>query len=503
MIDNLRNYAFIRERVQKVPYNFAKTKRALPLAEEEGAILVAVENSADLEVLEELRFLLKAPIRELSVTKEALDTAIEICFHQTHDATASLIAHLKEESLHTGIQLEGYDLLDQTAETPVVKLLNLMIAEAIQQGASDIHFEPSYQGLTVRYRIDGVLQRRHAPPKEIQAPLISRIKVLARLDIAEQRLPQDGRIKLSFGGREIDFRVSTAPVLDGERVVMRILDKSTVTLGLAHLGMPPPLQARLSAIIRKTEGMILVTGPTGSGKTTTLYSAISDIAVSDLNIMTIEDPVEYKLPHIAQMGINPKIGLTFSTGLKHLLRQDPDVMMVGEIRDQETAEIAIQASLTGHLVLSTLHTNDAPSAITRLVDMGILPYLLSSSLIAVLAQRLVRANCPHCLAPYTPTHQESAYLNLPPNQKFVKGAGCAHCFGVGYRCRLALYELMELTPTLQEAMQKTVAASHLRTLALQDGMTPLLASGRALIQTGLTTPAEVLRVCQGAHHAAL
>lgn len=494
---DLLNYPFIQKGIHPVPYAFTKSRRLLPLMEEMGIVTVAVEDPLNLEALEELRALLQKPLKEIGTTKEALDAAIEACFHQKNDAASSLISHLKEQAGSTELKFEGYDLLDQTADSPVVRLLNLMITEAIQQGASDIHFEPSYQGLLVRYRIDGVLQKRHEPPKELQASLISRIKVLAKLDIAQQRLPQDGRIKLYFGGREIDFRVSTIPVVDGERVVLRILDKSNIVLGLSQLGMPVPLYNRFESLIHFSEGIILVTGPTGSGKTTTLYSAVSDLSSPDVNIMTIEDPVEYKLPHIAQVGVNPKIHLTFGAGLRHILRQDPDVIMIGEIRDKETAEIAIQASLTGHLVLSTLHTNDAPSAITRLVDMGIEPYLLSSTVIGVLAQRLVRTSCPHCLEKYTPTETERHELGLPNVAPFYRGVGCPQCFGVGYKGRVALYELMTVTPPVKEELLISADSVKLRKVAIQEGMATLLQAGAALVLAGRTTSSEVLRVTRG------
>ncbi len=496
---DLLRYSFVQKGVHLVPYSFAKTRRLLPLTEEDGVVSVAVADPLNLEALEELRLLLKKPLREIGTSKEALDSAIEACFHQKNDAASSLIAHLKDQSDAAELQFEGYDLLDQTADSPVVRLLNLMITEAIQQRASDIHFEPSYQGLSVRYRIDGVLQQRHEPPKELQAALISRIKVLAKLDIAEQRLPQDGRIKLHFGGREIDFRVSTIPIVDGERVVLRILDKNNIILGLSQLGMPTGLYSRFESLIHLTEGIILVTGPTGSGKTTTLYSAVSDLNSPNINIMTIEDPVEYKLPRIAQVGVNPKIHLTFPTGLRHILRQDPDLIMIGEIRDKETAEIAIQASLTGHLVLSTLHTNDAPSAMTRLVDMGIPPYLLSSTVAGVLAQRLVRANCPHCLEPYDPTPTEYEQLGIIPEKRipFYRSTGCAHCFGVGYKGRLAIYELMVVSQAIKEQLLISADNTKLRSVAIEQGMIPLLACGAAAVQAGLTTSSEVLRVTRG------
>ena len=499
--NDLLKHPYIQQRIPLVTYAFAKSRRLLPLAEENGVVLIAVEDQLNLEALEELRLLLKKPLREIETTKEALDAAIEACFHQKNDAASSLIAHLKEHSDSEELQFEGYDLLDQTADSPVVRLLNLLISEAIQQEASDIHFEPSFQGLSVRYRIDGVLQKRHEPPKDLQAALISRIKVLAKLDIAEQRLPQDGRIKLHFGGREIDFRVSTIPVVDGERVVLRILDKSNIALGLKNLGMPVKLYDHFESLIHLSEGIILVTGPTGSGKTTTLYSAIADLSSPDVNIMTIEDPVEYKLPHIAQVGVNPKIQLTFATGLRHILRQDPDIIMIGEIRDKETAEIAIQASLTGHLVLSTLHTNDAPSAMTRLVDMGVEPYLLSSTVVGVLAQRLVRASCPHCLEKYEPTDVECGQLGIPKQRFFYRGTGCSECFQVGYKGRLAIYELMIMTQPIKEQLLLSADSVHLRQVAIKEGMASLLLGGAALVQTGRTTSEEVLRVTRGYEEA--
>jgi general secretion pathway protein E len=371
------------------------------------------------------------------------------------------------------------------------------MTEAIQQGASDIHFEPSEQGLVIRYRIDGVLQLRHVPPKELQTQLLTRIKVLAKLDIAEQRLPQDGRIKLKIGGREIDFRVSTIPIVYGERVVLRILDKSNIVLGLDRLGMAPEVLEKFNRLIRLSEGIILVTGPTGSGKTTTLYSAINDVNSPEVNIMTIEDPVEYKLQNMAQVGVNPKIHLDFATGLRHILRQDPDVIMIGEIRDKETAEIAIQASLTGHLVLSTLHTNDAPSALTRLVEMGTEAYLLSSTVIGVLAQRLVRTICPHCSESYLPTHLECKELGIDSIQPFYRGRGCDQCFDLGYKGRHGIYELMAMNHAVKQQILKSADAVELREVALHQGMIPLRINGAQLVLRGITTSSEVLRVTRG------
>ncbi len=493
-VTDLTSYRFVQDKVQVLPYGIVKARKALPVDEIESCLLVALEDPLDLETLEEIQCLTGKKVREICAPLEAIETAIEQCYHQKDNAASALIATLKDSSLAPDVDTEGYDLLAQTADSPVIRLLNLVLTEAIQQGASDIHFEPSEQGLVIRYRIDGVLQLRHVPPKELQGQLLARIKVLAKLDIAEQRLPQDGRIKLKIGGREIDFRVSTIPIVYGERVVLRILDKSNIVLGLNRLGMAPDVLNQFEKLIHLSEGIILVTGPTGSGKTTTLYSAIHDVNSPEVNIMTIEDPVEYKLPNMAQVGVNPKIHLDFATGLRHILRQDPDIIMIGEIRDKETAEIAIQASLTGHLVLSTLHTNDAPSALTRLVEMGIEPYLLSSTVVGVVAQRLVRAICPHCRESYTPSSTESQQLGISGLPPFYRGAGCALCFGLGYKGRYGIYELMSMSHPIKQQILKSADAAELREVALTQGMVSLRHQGAELVLRGQTTSAEVLRV---------
>lgn len=496
-VDDLTSYRFIQERVQLLPYGFAKERLVIPVDEKEGVLWVALEDPLNLEAIEEIQCLTDKKVREVYAPREAIEAAIEFCYHQKENAASALIANLKETTLDQEVTSEGYDLLAQNADSPVIRLLNLVLTEAIQQGASDIHFDPSEEGLVIRYRIDGVLQLRHVPPKELQGQLLARIKVLAKLDIAEQRLPQDGRIKLKMGGREIDFRVSTIPVVYGERVVLRILDKSNIVLGLHRLGMPLQLLHQFERLIHLSEGIILVTGPTGSGKTTTLYSAIQDINSSEVNIMTIEDPVEYKLPNMAQVGVNPKIDLDFAKGLRHILRQDPDIIMIGEIRDKETAEIAIQASLTGHLVLSTLHTNDAPSALTRLVEMGIEPYLLSSTVVGVLAQRLVRAICPHCRESYEPTNLEREQLGIQEPSLFYKGKGCSACFELGYKGRHGIYELMVMNHPVKQQILKSGDAAELFEVALSQGMVPLRQQGAHLVLQGITTSSEVLRVTRG------
>lgn len=493
--DDLFAFPFVQNRIHKVPYEFARRKLVLPLAQEGDLLIVAMADPLDLEAIEELRLLVGTEIKELIASKELLEEAIERCYHQSEGAASELVDSLRsaapagESSESDG---EGYDLLQQQGASPSIRILNAILLEAIQQGASDVHFEPLEGGMLVRYRLDGVLQSRHTPPKEYQSQIMTRIKVMARMDIAESRLPQDGRIKLKVATRQIDFRVSTLPVVHGERIVMRILDKSNILLGLGKIGMRSAVLEAFKKLISMSEGIVLVTGPTGSGKTTTLYSALSEINSSQINIMTIEDPVEYKLQGMAQIGVNPKINLTFATGLRHILRQDPDVIMIGEIRDRETAEIAIQASLTGHLVLSTLHTNDAPSALTRLVDMGIEPYLLSSSVLGVLAQRLVRKICPHCRTSYVPTEAELKELGID-EQRLYRGEGCSECFQTGYKGRLGIYELMPLNSALKRQLIQSADSAELQRLSRAQGMETLRRDGGYLVAQGLTTSTEVLR----------
>lgn len=479
---------------KQIPYLFVKKHLILPIAKEHETLLVALFDPLNVEALEELRSLFSLSIKTVWAPKDVILTAIDRCFNQEEGAASKLIQDLqktKEEQVEMDL---SQDLLDDRELAPTSKLLNMIITEAIQLGASDIHFEPFEKDLIVRFRIDGVLHKRHFPPREYQTQLMTRLKVMAKLDIAEHRLPQDGRIKLKMGKREIDFRLSTLPVSHGERIVMRILDQGNVLLGLNQIGMTEEMQHAFQNQIRSPEGIVLVTGPTGSGKTTTLYSAISELYSDSVNIMTIEDPVEYKLPGIAQMQVQPKIGLTFEAGLRHILRQDPDIILIGEIRDRETAEIAVQSSLTGHLVLSTLHTNDAPSAITRLVDMGIEPYLLSSSLISILAQRLVRTLCSSCKVAYTPTDRELALLENPDVKQLYKPGGCQHCFHSGFKGRYGLYELMPVDDVLKRQIVKSAESSQLRTLALSQGMASLLASGKKLVLEGKTTYSEILRI---------
>jgi general secretion pathway protein E len=492
-----------KERYRQVSYAFAKKHMLIPIQDNGSCVTVAIADPLNLAPLEELRFLFECDVMAVYSPREVILSAIHDCYNTEDGAASQLIADLtdKNDEGREG-DVEVFDLLDlNKQQSPIVQLLNLILTEAIQQGASDIHFEPSENGMRVRYRIDGVLQNRHAPSQDYQVQLLTRIKVMSKLDIAEHRLPQDGRIKLRMGRREIDFRVSTVPIAGGERIVLRILDKSNVLLGLDKIGMLPSVFEQFKRLVEIPEGIVLVTGPTGSGKTTTLYSAICEMANDEINIMTIEDPVEYNLKGIAQIGVHHKIKLDFATGLRHILRQDPDVIMVGEIRDKETAEIAIQAALTGHLVLSTLHTNDAPSAITRLVDMGIEPYLLSSCIVGVLAQRLVRRICPECKESYQPSVRELQSLGIKPENLIddclYRGKGCSYCYNTGFKGRQGVYELMPVNNAITKQIVQSPDAIEMRRVALAQGMISLLGHGAELVRAGQSTVAEVLRVARG------
>lgn len=493
-VDTLYDFPLVKD---AFPYEFSKRFHLVALEQKEDHLLVAIADPLNFEALKEARLLIESEVKEVVAPKGEIDEAIERCYSASGSAATELLTSLREKGKEKEEDDgDGYDLLGHSATSPVIRILNAVLIEAIEQGASDVHFEPLERGLLVRYRIDGVLQKRHEPPHEYQGQILARIKVMSRLDIAEQRLPQDGRIKLKMGKRQIDFRVSTIPVVYGERIVLRILDKSNILLGFDKIGMREGVLEGFNKQIRMTEGIVLVTGPTGSGKTTTLYSALAAINSAHVNIMTVEDPVEYKLQGMAQIGVNPKIDLTFSKGLRHILRQDPDIIMIGEIRDRETAEIAIQAALTGHLVLSTLHTNDAPSALTRLVDMGIEPYLLSSSVIGVLAQRLVRCICPHCKTSYPPTDAECKDLGLEDVDLLYRGSGCDACFDTGYKGRRGIYELMAVSGPIKRQLVSSADSALLQRVAIESGMKTLRYDGSFLVRQGATTSTEVLRVAR-------
>lgn len=485
------------EALKILPYFFLKQHCIFPVEEDRTTITFLSEDPLNFSAFDEIKLLFDKEIKIRAASAERIFELISNFYHKNQGEASEFIANLQEED---NIQTETFsregDLLDIQDVSPTVRLLNLILKEAVIERASDIHFESTENALKVRYRIDGVLHNRHSPSLEYQAALLTRIKVMAKLNVAEHRLPQDGRVKLKMGGRDIDFRVSIVPNVSGERIVLRILDKDNVVLGLDQLGMNIEIIQQFKKLLKCSEGIILVTGPTGSGKTTTLYSSLCHMASDSLNIMTIEDPVEYKVSEVAQMAVHPKIGLTFSTGLRHLLRQDPDILMIGEIRDKETAEIAVQAALTGHLVLSTLHTNDSLSTILRLVDMGIEPYLLSSTIVGVLAQRLVRKICPGCKQEVAPTVEEKEFLDKcnSPFISLYQGCGCPDCLFSGYKYRHGIYELLTVDSDLKTAISSSKDIRLLQETAEKRNFKNLLQHGLELVSQGITTLSEVLRV---------
>jgi general secretion pathway protein E len=490
--------------VDRVPIGFAKAQALLPLARTpDGAIHVAIADPFDTEPLDDLRLLFGGA--EV-VPELAPRLAILAAINQVYDrgpASAEAIALDASEDLDAladEISHEPEDLLDAADDAPIIRLVNSLLQHAVKERASDIHLEPFEREIRVRFRIDDILYEPVRPlPRSLMAPVVSRIKIMGGLNIAEKRLPQDGRIRLKIAGRDYDVRLSTLPVAHGERVVMRLLPRTTEMLNLENLGFDADHLATWQRLIARPNGIVLVTGPTGSGKTTTLYGALSRINTLDVNIITVEDPVEIQLPGIGQIEVNPKIGLTFASGLRSILRQDPDVVLVGEIRDLETAEIAIQASLTGHLVFSTLHTNDAPSAITRLVDMGVERFLVASSLVAVLAQRLVRVLCTACRERYEPTVEELAELGLrTPREGLTvfRPGSCPSCNHTGYHGRLGIFELMLVDDPIRELIAQNVDAKRIKRQAVAGGMRTLRVDGARKVLRGLTSIAEVLRATE-------
>ncbi len=489
--------------IRKVPVGFARRYRVLPIRLEAGRVLVAVTNPLELGPLDDLRLLLGSDVTvELTTPKVLLG-----CLNQVYDQAVTATAEQAIEDLSSGDSLdrlageldEPQDLLDATDEAPIIRLVNSVLFQAVKQRASDIHFESFERGLVIRYRIDGVLYPILSPPKRLQANIIARLKIMAGLNIAEKRLPQDGRFSIRTSGKDVDFRVSVLPTSHGERVVLRLLEKENRLLNLPDIGLSSERLAVMMQLIHLSHGIILVTGPTGSGKTTTLYAALSQINAPDKNIITVEDPVEYQLQGISQMQVNPKINVTFSNGLRSILRQDPDVIMIGEIRDQETAEIAIHASLTGHLVFSTLHTNNAAGAATRLIDMGIEPFLVASSVVAIIAQRLVREVCTACRSPYQPSDAELAKLGVSVEGErptLYRGVGCPACAQTGYKGRSGIYELLVVDDEIRRLISAKVDSAQIEQQAIAKGMTTLRDEGAAKVLQGITTTEEVIRTTQ-------
>ncbi len=488
----------------KVPIQFLKKFKMIPVATADESYIALAEPFLFQQVDDLQRALHWEGMKTVLAPQEEIFLAINTAYDRSsRDHADQVMQDMDEddpEAIISEIE-ETADLLDDTSDAPVIKLVNLMLSQAVRDNASDLHVEPYQDMVKIRKRVDGILYDMYTPPKHVQYKLISRIKIMAKLDIAEKRLPQDGRIEIRIADKNVDIRVSTLPTVWGERVVMRLLDKSNVLLSLAALGMSDNSLDAFLKLIKAPNGIILVTGPTGSGKTTTLYSALTILNQPDINIITIEDPVEYQIKGISQVQVNPKIDLTFANGLRTIVRQDPDVILVGEIRDLVTAEIAIQSALTGHLVFSTLHTNDAASAITRLIDMGVESFLVSSSVNAIVAQRLLRKICGHCAEPYTPSREYLAQVGLTPEElgdkPLYRGKGCPECLNTGYLGRVGIFELMVMDEDMRNFILTTSDSNQIRKRALEStagAMLTLRQDGLQKVLAGQTTLEEVFRV---------
>ena len=472
-----------------------------PLGRRNGSVQVATSDPFDLDALNELSSTTGFHLEPVLARKDEIARLIRDRLGVGGDTIGELVAKRAEEEIELleGIEAQDGELAEEAQAASVVRLVNELLIEALDQKASDVHVEPQEHGLTVRFRVDGLLRVQPVPPEimHFQSAIISRLKIMSRLNIAEKRLPQDGRIKLRVKGREIDVRVSIIPMLHGEGIVMRLLDKSRMVFNLASMGMPAPIYNPFHHLIAMPHGIVLVTGPTGSGKTTTLYSALNEIKSPTTKIITVEDPVEYHMDGISQIQVHSKIGLTFAAGLRSILRHDPDVVLIGEIRDGETANSAIQASLTGHLVFSTLHTNDAAGAFTRLVDMGVEPYLVASTVEGVLAQRLVRRLCPHCKTPVDPTTLDlPADFPQPYPQVIYEPNGCRECRGTGYAGRIGIYELLHTDDGVRHLCMERASASVIRSHCLKQGMTTLRMDGWSKVVEGVTSVEDVLRTAK-------
>ncbi len=483
--------------LRSLPAKLVYRKKLVPISRENGTLTVATSDPFDLYAFDELRLLTGLSVQPVLAPEEEINKVIKAHYGVGGDTIDEMMITADDEVKVVGQEsAETENLLEMAQEASVIKLVNEIFLEAVSERASDIHVEPYENHLIIRYRIDGVLHEASMPPQisRFQAAIISRIKILANMNIAEKRLPQDGRIKFQVGARQIDVRVSVIPMLFGEGVVMRILDKDTVLFRLPQLGMAEDTFATFLEIIQRPHGILLVTGPTGSGKTTTLYAALQDIVSPEVKVLTVEDPVEYHLDGVNQIQVSSKIGMTFARGLRAILRHDPDVVMIGEIRDLETAEAAIQASLTGHLVLSTLHTNDASSAATRLLDMGVEPFLVSSTLAGAMAQRLVRTICQECKEEYEPDRSQlPADFKLAPGAKLLRGAGCRKCRGTGFRGRSGIFELVVTDDPIRERIMARAQSGDVVQAALRAGVRLLRDDGWMKVRAGITTPEEVMR----------
>ncbi|MGI6091444.1 MAG: type II secretion system ATPase GspE [Veillonellaceae bacterium] len=488
---DLANLPITKEVAAAIPVSLAERYQIIPIKREGKKLTLAMVDPTNFYAIDDVRMVTNCEIDTVIAAEREIMRAISQAYG-VQDLVDKAVNKLKPEDYQTMTEFQTAD------DAPIISLVNSLFSQAVRERASDIHIEPQDKTLRVRFRIDGILREISSFTKDIYAAIVSRIKIMAEMDIAEKRLPQDGRIKIRDAGRDIDIRVSTLPTILGEKVVMRILDKKAVILDISKLGFSSDNLYRYRRLFSQSYGMILVTGPTGSGKTTTLYSTLSEISSPEKNVITVEDPVEYRVDGINQVQVNPKAGLTFASGLRSILRQDPNIVMVGEIRDGETADIAVRAALTGHLVLSTLHTNDAPGAITRLTDMGVEPFLVASSVLGVIAQRLVRLICPECRKSYTlePDSVERLFLGLAPDQPITlyHGSGCASCGYTGYHGRIAIHEVMPVSTQIRELINKGASSDKFATIAKQEGMLSMREDGINKAIQGLTTVAEVMRV---------
>ncbi|MDX2226488.1 MAG: ATPase, T2SS/T4P/T4SS family [Verrucomicrobiae bacterium] len=499
---SLNGRQFSKEVIDAVPAHVAKRYKVMPVHTTEHSVMIALSEPDDLDLVETLRHILHKHVDPVVASAEEIDAAVTNYYGTLADMDRIVTDMTEGDAVATRADATfDEDEGDQKEDSAVVRLVMKFLTDAQRRRASDIHVEPLEKKIRVRYRIDGVLVEVDNPHKRLQGAIINRIKIMSRMSIAEKRIPQDGRIQFLYEGKPIDLRVSTVPTVHGESIVMRILDKSGLTLGLPQLGFLSDDQATFEKLITLPDGIILVTGPTGSGKTTTLYGCLNYMNKPDRKIMTVEDPVEYEMSGINQVAVREDIGMTFSMALRSILRQAPNIIMIGEIRDLETANIAVNASLTGHLVLSTLHTNDAPSAITRLIDIGVKPFLCASSIRAIMAQRLVRKVCANCSAPYTPTEAEINSLRIPEAQlssaTFKKGAGCEKCNGSGYKGRMGIFEVFLINDEIRRMIFDKTGASILRQRARELGMRTLREDGMRKVLGGLTTPEEVISITMG------
>lgn len=501
-INRIESEEIDAEIISLLPLNYSKKNEVLPIRREDGAIVVAVADPFNHAVLDDLRLIYHMPIRPVVTSSYEIIGAINTVYNKVSDVGEKAVEDFEDGNLDSiGHELEEVqDLLDASDEAPIIRLVNSLLFRAVKQKASDIHVEPFDKELVVRFRVDGVLYDIMHPPKKAYAAICSRVKIMANLNIAEKRLPQDGRIRIKIAGKDIDIRVSTVPTAHGESIVMRLLDRSQVVLDMEKLGIGGKIVEQMREVIHRSHGIILVTGPTGSGKTTTLYAALSELNTPDVKIITVEDPVEYQLDGVNQIPVNPKIELTFAAGLRAILRQDPDIVLVGEIRDKETAEIAVQAALTGHLVLSTLHTNDSAASITRLLDMGVQSFLVSSSVLAILAQRLIRTVCKDCAKKYTPTETELANAGLTleslKGKQLYRAVGCPHCMNTGYAGRVGIHELLMMNDEMRNLVMQNVDASTIKKAAMAHGMQTLREDGVQKALRGITTLEEVMMITQ-------